>query len=298
MSVNRQFQLICLLLERGRMTAGALAEALEVSPRTVLRDVDALSAAGVPVYTAQGAGGGVALMDGYALDRAPFTDDERQRFLAALAGLSGQEDAGTLARLSALFARQDADWLRVHLSRWGDPDQDDETFRRLREAILERRSLRFSYASSRGETGARHVLPARLIFRERAWYLQAFDADWEDYRTFRLTRILPPVEVGEPFRRRLTPPDLEPERDIPPLFRVEARLRFSPDLACRVYDEFGRDRITPLPDGSLLVEAVFPEDQRLYGYLLSFGAGVTVLAPDTLRKRLGELAGEIARQNA
>ena len=68
--VTRQFQMVYLLLERGRMTAGELAERLEVSQRTVLRDVDALSAAGVPVYTTQGAGGGVDLLPGHVLDRA------------------------------------------------------------------------------------------------------------------------------------------------------------------------------------------------------------------------------------
>lgn len=266
MSVSRQFKLVHLLLERGRMTAGELAEQLEVSPRTVLRDVDALSAAGVPVYTTQGSGGGVALMDGYALDRAALTGEERQQLLAALAALPGQEGEGALARLSALFGQREGDWLRVHLTRWGPPGQDDETFRLLREAILERRALRFAYDSSRGETLPRHVLPARLVFMGQAWYLQAFDLDLEDYRAFRLTRILPPVEPGELFHRKLSPPELGPEGDIPPLFRVEAALRFSPAAARRVYDEFSREAITPLPDGSLRVDAVFPEDGRLYAF--------------------------------
>ena len=91
MSVGRQFQMVYLLLEKGRMTAGELAEKLEVSPRTVLRDVDALSAAGVPVYTTQGAGGGVALLDGYVLDRAAFSEEEQRQLLTALQSLPGQE---------------------------------------------------------------------------------------------------------------------------------------------------------------------------------------------------------------
>ena len=297
MSVDRQFQLVYLLLERGRMTAGELAEKLEVSPRTVLRDIDALSAAGVPVYTTQGAGGGVALMEGYVLDRAALTDGERQQLLTALAALPGQEGAAALTKLSALFGRQETGWLQVHLSRWGAPDEDDETFRQLKDAILDRHALKFLYASSKGQTTPRHVLPARLVYKGQAWYLQAFDLIQEDYRTFRLTRILPPIEDGEPFRRKLSPPDIEPEGDIPPLFRVEAKLRFSPAAAYRVYDEFGRESITALPDGSLLVDAVFPEDRWLYGYLLSFGPEVTVLSPDTLRKRLAELAKNIYKSH-
>ena len=103
--VTRQFQMVYLLLEKGRMTAGELARRLEVSPRTVLRDVDALSAAGVPVYTTQGTGGGVALLPGYVLDRAAFTDEEQRQLLLALQSLPGQEGEQALTKLSALFRR-------------------------------------------------------------------------------------------------------------------------------------------------------------------------------------------------
>ena len=135
MSVSRQFQMVYLLLERGRLTAGELAEKLEVSPRTVLRDVDALSAAGVPVYTSQGQGGGVALMDGYVLDRAAFTEEEQRQLLTALQSLPGQEGEQALTKLSALFRRGEEDWLQVNLSRWGAADWDNEKFRQLKAAI-------------------------------------------------------------------------------------------------------------------------------------------------------------------
>lgn len=294
MSVGRQFQMVYLLLEKGRMTAGELAERLEVSPRTVLRDVDALSAAGVPIYTTQGAGGGVALLDGYVLDRAAFTDEEQRQLLLALQSLPGQEGAQALTKLSALFRRGQEDWLQVNLSRWGDVGSaDNEKFQLLKRAVLERQTLAFDYASSYGSTRARKVLPARLVFKGQGWYLQAFDLEREDYRTFRLSRILSPAFTGEVFHRRLTPPDIDFSGDIPPLFRVEAKLRFAPYMAYRVYDEFDQSCVTRQGDGSLLVEAVFPEDQWLYGYLLSFGAGVEVLAPDALRRRLAALGWKI-----
>ena len=295
MSAGRQFQMVYLLLEKGRMTANELAERLEVSPRTVLRDVDALSAAGVPVYTTQGAGGGVALLDGYVLDRAVFSDEEQRQLLTALQSLPGQEGEQALTKLSALFRRGQEDWLQVNLSRWGAADGDNEKFRLLKQAVLERQTLTFDYASSYGSTRPRKVLPARLVFKGQGWYLQAFDLEREDYRTFRLSRILSPAFTGEAFHRRLTPPDIDFDREIPPLFRVEARLRFTPCMAYRVYDEFDQSCVTRQEDGSLLVETVFPEDQWLYGYLLSFGAGVEVLSPDTLRRRLAVLGQEIFR---
>lgn len=295
MSANRLFQMVYLLLERGQMTADQLAEKLEVSVRTVYRDVDALSAAGVPVYTSQGKGGGIALMEGYVLDRAAFTEEEQRQLLTALQSLPDQEGEQALTKLSALFRRGEEDWLQVNLSRWGASDWDNEKFKRLREAILERRAVRFTYASSQGTTRERSALPARLVYKGQGWYLQAFDLEREDYRTFRLSRILSLEVSDDVFRRKLDPPGIEFAGDIPPLFRVEARLRFPARMAFRVYDEFDESCVTPQEDGSLLVEAVFPEDQWLYGYLLSFGAGVEVLSPADLRQRLALLGREIYR---
>ena len=294
--VTRQFQMVYLLLEKGRMTAGELAERLEVSPRTVLRDVDALSAAGVPVYTTQGAGGGVALLDGYVLDRAAFSDEEQRQLLLALQSLPGQEGEQALTKLSALFRRGQEDWVQVNLTRWGDAGAaDNAKFQLLKRAVLDRQTLAFDYAGSYGPVRPRKVLPARLVFKGQGWYLQAFDLEREDYRTFRLSRILSPRPTGETFHRRLEPPDVDFSGEIPPLFRVETRLRFASCMAYRVYDEFDQSCVTRQDDGTFLVETVFPEDQWLYGYLLSFGAGVEVLAPDALRQRLAILGREIYR---
>lgn len=294
MSSQRLFQIVSLLLERGRMTAEEVAETLQVSVRTVYRDLDVLSAAGVPIYTCQGKGGGVSLMDGYVLDRAAFTEEEQRQLLTTLQELPDQEDGQALCKLSALFHRREEGWLQVNLSRWGATHWDESLFPHLRQAILERRILRFNYASAQGGIRPCKVLPARLVYKDQAWYLQAYCLEQECYCTFRLTRILDLDLPGEVFHRWLEPPELEFDGDVPPLFRLEVRLRFAPSLTHRVYDEFDLRCITPQPDGSLLVSSVFPEDNWLYSYLLSFGTGVEVLAPDSVRHTLAQMALDIA----
>ncbi len=111
MQINRLFGIIYLLMEGRNMTAKALAEHFEVSARTILRDVDVLSMAGIPIYTVQGKGGGIALLDQYVLNKAVLSEAEQNHILFALQGLAAtrQLDAGdVLDRLEGLFAKSNA----------------------------------------------------------------------------------------------------------------------------------------------------------------------------------------------
>lgn len=299
MSANRLFEIVYLLLEKKRLTAGELAARFEVSVRTIYRDVDTLSAAGVPIYATQGKGGGVALMDHYVLDRVAFTEEEQRALLTALQSLPENARLGaeeTLSKLSGLFRRQETDWLRVDLTRWGSGGADNLKFELLKSAILERRIINFRYVSSYGHTTDRRAYPARLVFKGQGWYLQAYCPEKEGYRTFKVSRILNLVALEERFDLESNPPPIE--TDGPPVgLCTSAHLRFSPYMAYRVYDEFDEDCITLQEGGSLLVQVTFPDDGWLYGYLLSFGAGVEVLEPPRVRERLALLAKEIWQLN-
>ena len=225
MSANRLIQILSLLLEHDRITAPQLAQMLQVSVSTIYREIDALSAAGVPVCTAPGKNGGVTLMAGCAPDPNLFTPGEQQQLLAALDDDSDAQREATLAKLSALFRRTEEEpWLQVCLERWGDGlEGQGGLFTQLRRAILARHPVSFTCAGAR-EEGRRQVLPARLVYRQGAWYLQGFDLEREEYRLFPLSRLEEPAISLEVFRRRLEPPEVGPAGPIPPLFRVEARL--------------------------------------------------------------------------
>ena len=129
MKNGRLFELLYLLVERRALTAGELAERFEVSERTIYRDVDALSAAGVPVYTQRGQGGGIRLMDQFVLDRcllSPREQDEVLFALRALLSTGGLEGAEALERLSALFRREAEGWVEVDFTDWGSGEQERE----------------------------------------------------------------------------------------------------------------------------------------------------------------------------
>lgn len=288
MKNGRLFEILYLLVEKREVTAGELAKRLEVSERTIYRDIDALSAAGIPVYAQKGKGGGVRLMDQFVLDRALLSQSQQDEVLFALQAIratGGGEEA--LSRLSALFRREAGDWLEVDFTDWGSASAERENFSLVKRAILERRPLTFTYYSSAGEKSRRTVEPARLVFKSGCWYLSAFCRSRQDWRIFRLVRMeeLSPKEGTCPPRRppeRLEPPMPEGYRG------GDLRLRFAPSAAWRVRDYFHPKEITPRPDGTLLVECTFPEDQWLLSFLLSFGGQLEVLAPAYWRDILKE----------
>ena len=294
MKNSRLFEILYLLVEKRAVTARELAERLEVSERTIYRDVDALSAAGIPVFTQKGQGGGIRLMDQFVLDRALLSQAQQDEILFALQAIlatGGGAEEETLSRLSALFRREGTGWLEVDFTDWGSGAAERENFALVKEAILTRRPLSFTYYSSAGARSRRTAEPARLVFKGGCWYLSAFCQKRQDWRVFRLMRMEAlTVEEGVCPTRR--PPD-RLEAPAPGGYRgVDLRLRFAPSAAWRVRDYFHPREITREEGGCLLVACNFPEDQWLMSFLLSFGSQLEVLSPVYWRDRL---AGEIKK---
>ena len=255
------------------LTAPELARRLEVSVRTIYRDVEALCQAGIPIVTGQGQGGGIRLMDGYVLDRALMSASEQERLMLAVKALGNAAgDSGELLqKLGALFRTPEADWLSVDLDRWGQSGDQDTRFDLIR-------GMR-----------TRRVRPGRLCFKSSAWYLQAVCLERQAWRTFKLTRMSGLCLTEEHFSQALIPPPIEPASGGPT--ECEIRLRFPAGAAFRVYDEFASESIRTHEDGSLTVTARMPlADGWLYSYLLSFGGAAEVLSPPQVRAGLARFA--------
>lgn len=295
MKNDRLFRLLYLLLERQTITAPTLAALLEVSVRTVYRDVEALSMAGVPILASQGKGGGISLMPGYTFDKAMLSDEEQNQILFAIQTLSAadQQVDGLLAKLGATFQKAATNWIEVDFSRWGFHRKDSQKFEQLKTAILGKRILCLSYCGTAGGVTKRHIKPIRLIFKDKHWYLQAFCMKAQGFRLFKVSRMFELTVLEDTFTDVFSAPPLL-ESDTPFISPITSmKLRVSPALAFRVYDEFDMDSIMPQQDGSFLVETALPLDNWVVGYLFSFGTDLEILEPRELKTTIYEYAKKI-----
>jgi len=291
MQQNRLFEIIYILLGQKSITARELAARFEVSQRTIYRDIEHLSLAGIPVYTEKGKGGGISLLPDFVLSKSLLSEGEQNEILAALQSLGGIRAAETgqvLEKLSAVFNRSAVPWLEVDFSDWGYTQGG--IFQGCKMAILEKRVVGFDYYSTYGEKTRRRAEPLQLWFKSRAWYLRAFCLTRQDVRLFKLTRVKNFTLTDERFTERDLLADPPPVPDSRQRGDIALKLRIAPEMAYRVYDEFGEDDVERRPDGSFLVRVTWPEDMWVYGTLLSYGAALEVLEPERMRGTIAEMA--------
>lgn len=216
MAEYRLFQMVYYLMDKGNTTAPELAEKFEVSIRTIYRDIDILSSAGIPVYTTQGKGGGIFLPENFILNRSLISEEEQNQILAALQGLSGVDEKNNqalLKKLGSVFQKQTTNWLEIDFSDWHP--QNEEQFQILQKAIFQKTRLRFHYFS-RGKLGSdRKVEPLKLVYKARDWYLYAYCCEKQAYRLFKLKRIKQLQQTTETFERTAPEKVLDPQKFIP-----------------------------------------------------------------------------------
>ncbi len=288
MQIQRLFQIVYLLLNKKTTTARELAAEFGVSVRTIYRDIDTLSAAGIPVYARQGKGGGISLMEHYVLSKSTLTETEQKEILFALQSLQAtqpSEDQQLLTKLSHLFMQPTDNWLEVDFSPWGQQSQSKNDFQLLKEAILTQRVVTFTYFSSSGISQQRQVEPLRLVFKVHSWYLEGYCLTKQAMRLFKITRMTAIALTADSFVSRSVPTSLtmappQPQEEL------DLTLHFSEKAAYRVFDEFPATSIHHQADGSFLVETQLPASDWLVSYLLSFGTSLEVVAPKAMKERL------------
>lgn len=318
MRASRLVQLLLVLQARGRTTAAVLATELEVSERTIHRDVDALSAAGVPIYAERGPGGGIQLVDGYRTRLTGLTADEAEAlFLSGLPGPAAELGLGTVvaaARLKVLAAlptelRARASRLveRFHLDAagWFHAAESVPHLAALADAVWESRRIQVAYRRGSSQV-ERRIEPLGLVLKAGVWYVVA--ATEGQVRTYRARRIVAVRDTGETFSR---PADFDLpshwnesiaayERDMP---RVEVTVRVDRRAIGLLADMVGERAVR---DAEVLEEAdegwrrlrltaEWPDE--VPGRMLAMGGAVEILDPPEIRERAIALARDLIERH-
>ncbi len=302
MRADRVLGLLLLLQARGRLTAGELAARLEVSRRTVYRDVDALSSAGVPVRADPGPNGGIELMAGWRTDLTGLTAPEVEALFTSAAGPAFESAMGKLAAAlpgeGGRHAGRIRERLLVDSAGWGRrTPQASPHLRMVQDAVFGDRRLRLRYRRAEARVVERDVDPLGLIIKAGVWYLLA-DVDGER-RLFRLSRIEEAEALDEPARRpkrfdlarawRQQSAEWESGRSG---YEVVVKAATDDDLALLL--RVSGDRVVGRPRRRV-VRLAFPALEPAAAFVSSFGARVEVIDPDEVRTALARRGAELVK---
>lgn len=308
MKLYRLLAITLLLINRERVQAKELAVTFEVSTRTIYRDIEAISQAGIPVVTYQGTAGGIGIARQYKLDKTFLTNDEfasvysaRKSVSSSYSDFSAQLALEKIKSIIPPNQKNDfkakAEKIFIDFSPWGNDPMAREKTEKLKEAIEKTKLVSFVYCSARSEITKRTAEPYTLVLKGQKWYLYAFCKLRNEYRFFKLSRMKE-VEVSDLrfARQEINLAGLPWEKEWhKPQNVVNLVLKFDAQVKVFAEEWFGVEHIRPDDSGGCTVATSFPEDEWLYGFILSLGNHAEVIKPVHLKQKIKETAAKIIK---
>lgn len=291
MKSNRMFGILCKLLESKKITAKELAEYFEVSIRTIHRDLLDLSSAGFPIVTKQGIGGGVYLLDNFRSSKAAFNKDEMNLLFAGLNSLTVIDDNASIKTLLAKLRLNSDDKMLlendiiIDFTTWNYNSMLIEKIKEIRKAVALKRLIEMQYYSGTGHS-RKMVEPYKLIFKNGSWYLFGFCEESNDFRMYKLNRIVEIKQTDIHFDER---PDYEiPElkSDFVNTAGQVITVRMDASLEFLAIDFFGIENIHKDGKGNMIVTFQTENTEWVIGVFAEFGNKAEIISPDYLRNKM------------
>lgn len=302
MKYQVMIKILMLLLARKKVTAVEIAEKYEISVRSVYRYVEELCVAGIPIDVARGRYGGLSIADTFKLPVGYFTKEEYNSTVNALnAMLSQVNDQHAYLALEKLQRQIKNERRDLSVSgniiidggAWCEGKRFSDKMSVCEKAVNESLQLCIDYISRSGEHSKRYIDPHVLIFKGNVWYVYAFCHNKQDFRTFKIGRIKDARFTGVGFvKKKLM------REDIPLSFAkdtansIDIVLEISRSALPDVEEWLGVDEVEPRRNG-FYAEINLPLDNGLVNKILSFGGGVKVVSPESLKAQVKEAALKI-----
>ena len=297
MKIDRLIGILSILLQKDKVTAAELAEKFEVSRRTIIRDIEDISMAGIPIVTSQGNSGGISIMEGFRIDRTLLSSDDMKAIMTGLNSLDSISESNRYKQLmnklsadSDHFVNADNNII-IDLSMW-DKSAVSEKIELIKSAMEKREKIAFTYLAPSGES-ERTIEPYHLIFQWSSWYVWGYCCSKNDYRMFKLTRMTNLRNSGEKCEPRTVPPytcDKLRHTD----GGITAEVLFDKSVKWRLADEFGSEMLRENADGSISMTFTWSDTESFYRYILTYGDKAEIISPKEYRKEFAELIKSIS----
>lgn len=289
------------LMANRRATASELAAKFGCSRRSIYRYVDELTVSGIPIDLAQGPNGGIYISDCYKLPKGLLSRAEYDRTLDALLAFRDQlPDETVTSAIKKLTAQRKEERFDLALSGnilvdggdWGSESRFSEKLALIEHAVEEREELDVRYIDRGGDESRRTIKPLLLVFKQNIWYLYAYCTLREDFRLFKIGRMRSIVRTGEHFEK------IAFSRGSVPLTfwknekTLDARFEIAPEALPLVEEWLGVENIRR-QDEKLIADVTLPDDDALAGKILSLGANVKVVYPQSLKERVRTAAEKL-----
>lgn len=295
MKLDRLIGILSILLQQDKITAPELADKFEVSVRTILRDIDDISKAGIPIVTSQGQGGGISIMDGYKIDRTLLSSSEMTAIFAGLKSLDSVSGTNRYRQLMDKLSVSDTinadNHIIIDLATW-DKNAVSSKIELIKLAIEQSKMITYKYYSPE-RTEQRRIEPYRLVFQWSSWYVWGFCIKRQDYRMFKLTRMTELKCTDETFVQREIP-EYSCDKLRHTRGEISATVKFDKSVKWRIVDEFDTENFTEDNEGNIILNFTWSDKPSFYSYILGYRECAEIISPPEFREEFAELLKNIS----
>ncbi|XSG77253.1 helix-turn-helix transcriptional regulator [Herpetosiphon llansteffanensis] len=283
--VERLIAITMILLQKELVSASEFAQIFNVSKRTILRDMQSLSLANIPIYALAGVNGGYGIMDTYKVDKRLLSSADLEHILTALAGLQQllitEEVARTIKKIEAMVGSLALNRsMQLSFYAWEGRAELREPLKICQAALVKQRLVAFEYIDKAGVVSQRIVEPYALHFSESSWYLQGFCLDRQGYRSFKLARIGQLRMDGRRFEQRADwPAHANATHDRPQFVTIKALITSS--IHDQIIERYGRSSIEVYTAEYGLATMYVPQNPQGFQLVASFGTQIKVIEPQS-----------------
>lgn len=285
MKIDRLLAIITILLQKEKVTAPELAKRLEVSRRTISRDIDDICMAGIPVVTKQGGDGGIYIAEGYKLDKSILTREELQDIITGLNSLDSISNSSNIERLLDKLSPEHNSMVSLKNSIMIDLSSHYKTslpekITHIKNAIGNSNVIAFDYYSQKGKS-RREIEPYFIVFRWADWYVYGFCLQRNDFRLFKLNRLWRFNILQSSFVPRDIPEEVK-DLDAHLINDKKMIIKFDKEIEYILVEEYGPDSYKVTNDNKLYFEESYTNRDNIIRWILGFGDKAEVISPQDL----------------